>query len=43
MISTNEYFEGQGKSLGYTSTKEKSTLGVMAPGMSKFGTSTKVK
>ncbi|WP_298532553.1 pyrimidine/purine nucleoside phosphorylase [uncultured Algibacter sp.] len=40
MISTNEYFEGHVKSLGYTSAKGKSTIGVMEPGTYEFGTST---
>lgn len=40
MISTNEYFEGNVKSLGYISTSGKSTIGVMEPGNYEFGTST---
>ncbi|WP_298550165.1 pyrimidine/purine nucleoside phosphorylase [uncultured Algibacter sp.] len=40
MISTNEYFEGNVKSLGYTSAKGKSTVGVMEAGEYEFGTST---
>ena len=40
MISTNEYFDGNVKSLAYTSTKGKSTIGVMEPGTYEFGTST---
>ncbi|MFI1744520.1 pyrimidine/purine nucleoside phosphorylase [Thalassobellus sediminis] len=40
MISTNEYFEGHVKSLGYTSAKGKSTIGVMEAGEYEFGTST---
>lgn len=40
MISTNEYFEGQVKSLGYTSASGKSTIGVMEAGEYEFGTST---
>ena len=38
MISSNEYFDGNVKSLGYTSSKGKSTLGVMEPGEYEFGT-----
>lgn len=40
MISTNEYFEGNVKSLGYISISGKSTIGVMEPGNYEFGTST---
>lgn len=40
MISTNEYFEGHVKSLGYTSATGKSTVGVMEAGEYEFGTST---
>lgn len=40
MISTNEYFEGHVKSLGYTSATGKSTIGVMEVGTYEFGTST---
>lgn len=40
MISTNEYFEGNVKSLGYVSTTGKSTIGVMEPGNYEFGTTT---
>ncbi|WP_136482419.1 pyrimidine/purine nucleoside phosphorylase [Cognatitamlana onchidii] len=40
MIATNEYFEGQVKSLGYNRTSGKSTIGVMEPGTYEFGTST---
>lgn len=40
MISTNEYFEGQVKSLGYTTSKGQSTIGVMEAGTYEFGTST---
>ena len=40
MISTNEYFEGNVKSLGYTSATGKSTVGVMEAGTYEFGTST---
>lgn len=40
MISANEYFDGNVKSLGYTSAKGKSTVGVMEIGEYEFGTST---
>jgi uncharacterized protein YaiE (UPF0345 family) len=40
MISTNEYFKGQVKSLGYTTSAGKSTIGVMEIGTYEFGTST---
>ena len=40
MITTNEYFNGNVKSLGYTSEDGKSTLGLMEPGEYEFGTST---
>lgn len=40
MISANEYFDGNVKSLGYTSAKGKSTIGVMEIGEYEFGTST---
>lgn len=39
MISTNEYFDGNVKSLGYESSIGKSTLGVMEVGTYEFGTS----
>ena len=39
MINVNEYFGGQVKSLGYTTTEGKSTVGVIAPGSYEFGTS----
>lgn len=39
MISINSYFEDQVKSLGYTTTEGKSTVGVMEPGTYEFGTS----
>ncbi|MEQ6118052.1 pyrimidine/purine nucleoside phosphorylase [Reichenbachiella sp. MALMAid0571] len=39
MISTNEYFDGNVKSLGYTSADGKSTIGVMEKGSYEFGTS----
>lgn len=40
MISTNEYFEGNVKSLGYTSATGNSTIGVMEAGTYEFATST---
>lgn len=39
MISVNEYFEGNVKSIGYTTAIGNSTLGVMNPGSYEFGTS----
>ena len=39
MISSNEYFEGNVKSLGYQTEKGNSTLGVMEVGEYEFGTS----
>ncbi len=39
MISANEYFEGNVKSLGYKSATGTSTLGVMEAGEYEFGTS----
>ncbi len=41
MISSNEYFDGTVKSLGYTSATGKSTIGVMEPGEYEFNTSDK--
>ena len=41
MISSNEYFDGTVKSLGYTSATGKSTIGVMEPGEYEFNTSAK--
>ena len=40
MISVNEYFDARVKSLGYTTTTGKSTVGVMEEGEYEFGTST---
>lgn len=40
MISVNEYFDSKVKSLGYTTTAGKSTVGVMEEGEYEFGTST---
>ncbi|MEN8764647.1 MAG: pyrimidine/purine nucleoside phosphorylase [Wenyingzhuangia sp.] len=39
MISANEYFDGNVKSLGYESSTGKSTLGVMEAGTYEFSTS----
>lgn len=39
MISTNEYFDGNVKSIGYKSSTGKSTIGVMEAGTYEFGTS----
>ncbi|MDO6738070.1 pyrimidine/purine nucleoside phosphorylase [Wenyingzhuangia sp. 2_MG-2023] len=39
MISANEYFDGNVKSLGYESATGKSTLGVMEAGEYEFATS----
>ncbi|MDO7137320.1 MULTISPECIES: pyrimidine/purine nucleoside phosphorylase [Algibacter] len=39
MISTNEYFDGNVKSIGYKSATGKSTIGVMEAGTYEFGTS----
>jgi len=38
MISVNEYFDGKVKSLGFSASGEKATLGVMVPGDYEFGT-----
>lgn len=40
MISSNEYFDAKVKSLGYTTSNGKSTVGVMEEGEYEFGTST---
>lgn len=39
MISTNEYFDGNVKSMGYSTESGKSTLGVMNAGTYEFSTS----
>ena len=39
MISVNEYFDSNVKSLGYKTATGNSTLGVMNPGDYEFGTS----
>ena len=43
MITVNEYFNATVKSLGYTTTNGKSTIGVMEDGEYEFGTSTHEK
>jgi uncharacterized protein YaiE (UPF0345 family) len=40
MINVNEYFDGAVKSLAYTATNGKSTIGVIETGEYEFGTST---
>ena len=40
MIKTNEYFNGDVKSLGFESAQGPATVGVMAKGEYEFGTST---
>ena len=40
MITVNEYFEGNVKSLVANNDKGNATLGVIAPGIYEFGTST---
>jgi len=40
MISANEYFDAKVKSLGYSTSIGKSTVGVMEEGEYEFGTST---
>ncbi len=39
MLSTNEYFDGKVKSIGFETKEGKATIGVMAPGEYAFGTS----
>lgn len=38
MITENQYFDGNVKSLGYETTEGKSTVGVINPGEYTFGT-----
>lgn len=38
MISENQYFEGNVKSLGYETAEGKSTIGIINPGEYQFGT-----
>ena len=40
MFKTNEYFEGNVKSIGFKSNGGRATVGVMAPGEYEFGTDT---
>ncbi|MBB2145210.1 DUF1255 family protein [Pedobacter sp. LMG 31464] len=41
MITENQYFENNVKSLGYHTSEGKSTVGVINPGEYEFGTSNK--
>ncbi|WP_443938854.1 pyrimidine/purine nucleoside phosphorylase [Pedobacter sp. MW01-1-1] len=41
MITENQYFEGNVKSLGYVNAQGKSTVGVIQPGEYTFGTAQK--
>ncbi|PWS29379.1 hypothetical protein DHW03_06060 [Pedobacter yonginense] len=41
MITENQYFDGQVKSLGYETTEGKSTIGIINPGEYEFGTANK--
>lgn len=41
MFNTNEYFDGKVKSLSFENGEGPATIGVMAPGEYKFGTSKK--
>ena len=41
MISENQYFDGNVKSLGYETIDGKSTIGIINPGEYKFGTAQK--
>jgi len=41
MFSVNEYFEGQVKSISFTTKEGPATIGVMAPGEYEFGTKNK--
>ncbi|WP_343522066.1 pyrimidine/purine nucleoside phosphorylase [Pedobacter sp.] len=41
MITENQYFDGNVKSLGYESPEGKSTVGVINPGAYTFGTAQK--
>ncbi len=40
MFKTNEYFDGNVKSIAFSTTDGPATMGVMAPGEYEFGTST---
>jgi uncharacterized protein YaiE (UPF0345 family) len=39
MFKTNEYFDGNVKSIAFSTTEGPATMGVMAPGEYEFGTS----
>lgn len=39
MLTTNEYFDGKVKSIGFQTETRPATVGVMAPGEYEFGTS----
>lgn len=41
MITENQYFDGNVKSLGYKTTEGKSTVGIINPGEYEFGTANK--
>ena len=41
MFKTNEYFDGNVKSIAFTGNDGAATVGVMAPGEYEFGTNTK--
>ncbi|MFD2286880.1 DUF1255 family protein [Pedobacter petrophilus] len=41
MITENQYFDGNVKSLGYTTAEGKSTVGIINPGEYEFGTADK--
>ncbi len=41
MFNVNEYYEGKVKSIAFEDSTSKATIGVMAAGNYKFGTSTK--
>ncbi|MCZ4222333.1 pyrimidine/purine nucleoside phosphorylase [Pedobacter rhodius] len=41
MISENQYFDGNVKSLGYETAEGKSTVGIINPGEYEFGTAQK--
>lgn len=41
MISENQYFDGNVKSLGYETSEGKSTIGIINPGEYQFGTAQK--
>lgn len=41
MITENQYFDGNVKSLGYQTAEGKSTIGIINPGEYEFGTAAK--